>query len=109
MNVGVFSTKRFERPFLERANQSQGHTLTFFEAALNHRTAALAWLNDVQHAVMSFKVAVSMQNKYVDAHRFLAAAYRHLGDCDSANRHQTIADQLGVAGGPADGPLGPIQ
>ncbi len=42
MKVAVFSTKSFDKEFLEAANQRYGHQLTFFEPHLNTRTAPLA-------------------------------------------------------------------
>jgi len=42
MNVCIFSTKRFERPLFEEANQRHGHELSFHESSLNEKTAALA-------------------------------------------------------------------
>jgi D-lactate dehydrogenase len=41
MKVAVFSTKIYEKPFLEAANISHQHTLTFFEAQLDAQTAVL--------------------------------------------------------------------
>ena len=46
MEIAVFSTKSYDRQFLERANQELGgdsrHGLTFLEAPLNQKTVALA-------------------------------------------------------------------
>jgi len=42
MNVCVFSTKGFERPFMERENQRHGHVLKLLDAALDDSTASLA-------------------------------------------------------------------
>ena len=42
MRVAVFSTKSYDRTFLEAANQQYGHTLTFFEPRLTAETAVLA-------------------------------------------------------------------
>ncbi|MBK7403894.1 MAG: 2-hydroxyacid dehydrogenase [Phycisphaerales bacterium] len=42
MRLAVFSAKRFDREFLDRANGSQGHELVYFEAGLNEETAGLA-------------------------------------------------------------------
>ncbi|MEJ7665609.1 MAG: hypothetical protein WKG07_41855 [Hymenobacter sp.] len=41
MNVTVFSTLAFERPFLERANAGR-HQVQFYEEALTDQTVALA-------------------------------------------------------------------
>jgi D-lactate dehydrogenase len=42
MKVTVFSTKSYDRQFLEAANQDKAHALVFIEARLNQHTAALA-------------------------------------------------------------------
>lgn len=42
MKAAVFSTKAYDREFLDRLNQPVRHQLTYFEAALDHNTAGLA-------------------------------------------------------------------
>src|SRR5690625_800315 len=42
MDVSVFSAKPYDREFFERANETHGHTLAFFEAHLSAQTAPLA-------------------------------------------------------------------
>ncbi len=42
MKVAVFSTKSYDRQFLEAANQPHGHTLKFFESRLSEQTTPLA-------------------------------------------------------------------
>lgn len=42
MKVAVFSTKAYDRQFLEAANTNIGHELVFFEPQLNRDTAVLA-------------------------------------------------------------------
>jgi D-lactate dehydrogenase len=42
MRVAVFSTKTYDRRFLESANESHGHRLTFFDARLELQTCGLA-------------------------------------------------------------------
>ena len=42
MKVCVFSTKRFERPFFDKANVQHHHTLSFIESSLDVHTAILA-------------------------------------------------------------------
>ena len=42
MRVAVFSTKGYDRRFLEAANAKFGHALSFFEARLDEQTAVLA-------------------------------------------------------------------
>jgi len=42
MKVAVFSTKRFDKAFLEKHNSSYGHKLVFFEERLTEQNTALA-------------------------------------------------------------------
>ncbi len=42
MRVAIFSTKAFERTFLDRANERHGHELRYLEPSLNASTAPLA-------------------------------------------------------------------
>ncbi len=42
MKVAVFSTKSYDRTFLEAANADYGHELIFFEPHLNYETSVLA-------------------------------------------------------------------
>jgi D-lactate dehydrogenase len=43
MKVAVFSTKSYDRQFLEAANANHGHELVFFEPQLNRDTAVLGF------------------------------------------------------------------
>jgi D-lactate dehydrogenase len=42
MRVAIFSTKSYDRVFLEAANAACGHELVFFEPRLTEETTALA-------------------------------------------------------------------
>jgi hypothetical protein len=42
VRVAVFSTKNYDRVFLETANATYGHELVFFEPRLTEATTALA-------------------------------------------------------------------
>lgn len=42
MRVAVFSSKRYDRHYLEMANEAHGHELEFLESRLNEETARLA-------------------------------------------------------------------
>lgn len=42
MRIAVFSTKDYDREFLERANENHRHELQFFETRLTERTASVA-------------------------------------------------------------------
>ena len=46
MKVAVFSTKPYDREYLDRANAGHGHELTFFDAHLGRETAILATGHD---------------------------------------------------------------
>jgi D-lactate dehydrogenase len=42
MDVAVFSAKRYDRDFMDAANTSAGHRITYFDVPLERETAALA-------------------------------------------------------------------
>jgi len=42
MNIAVFSAKRYDREFLDAANASAGHNMTYFDVPLELETASLA-------------------------------------------------------------------
>ncbi len=58
MKIAVFSTKPYDRQFLDAANAAEGHELVYFEAALGPESVALAaghaavciFVNDVANA-----------------------------------------------------------
>lgn len=54
----------------------------------------LVWMKDFPHAIQSLKAAVSMQPGYINAHRYLASIYRHMGDRASARPHREQAERL---------------
>lgn len=64
MKIAVFSTKPYDRRFLENANKAHKHSLTFFEPRLNEHTARLAegfeavcaFVNDELHAFVLEKL-----------------------------------------------------
>ena len=55
---------------------------------------ALAWMNDLEHAVQSFGVVVGMQPGHLDARRFLAAIHRHQGREGPASENEAIVARL---------------
>lgn len=95
MRVAVFSTKRFDREFLSRANEGHGHELVFLEAGLTEETAGLAegfpavcpFVNDVMSAAVLERLAAG-------GTRLLAlrsAGFNHV-DLAAAERHgMTVA------------------
>ncbi len=62
MRIAVFSTKSYDRQYLEAANQTLGHDLTFFESKLNQDTVPLA---------QDFPCVCVFVNDQVDAHVLL--------------------------------------
>ena len=42
MQTAVFSTKSYDRHFLDQANEKFGHTLTYFDVSLKQNTHQLA-------------------------------------------------------------------
>ena len=62
MRIAVFSTKAYDRHYLEAANQTLGHELTFFESKLNQDTVPLA---------QGFPCVCVFVNDQVDAHVLL--------------------------------------
>ena len=63
MKVAVFSTKPYDREFLERANQAFGHELVFFEPRLAKETLPL---------VQGFKAICVFVNDQLDASMLIA-------------------------------------
>jgi tetratricopeptide (TPR) repeat protein len=55
---------------------------------------ALTWKKDFPHAIQSLRAAVSMQPGYLNAYRYLASIYRHLGDRTSARACREQAERL---------------
>ena len=55
---------------------------------------ALTWMKDYDHAIQSFKVALSMQPGLVDAHRYIASIHRLRGDRHSARPHREAAERM---------------
>jgi hypothetical protein len=51
-------------------------------------------MKDYDHAIQSFKVAVSMQPGMIDAHRYIASIYRHLDDRRSARSFRDATERL---------------
>jgi tetratricopeptide (TPR) repeat protein len=105
-----------------RFEEAAEHALTavqlrhFFPEGHYALGVALTWMKDYEHAIASFKVALSMQAGMLDAHRYIASIYRLLGDRPKARPHREAAERLlaaRAAGGPAmvqpmeDPPMGP--
>ncbi len=54
----------------------------------------LVWMKDYPRAIQSLKAAVSMQPGYLNAYRYLASIYRHLGDRTNARANREQAERL---------------
>lgn len=54
----------------------------------------LCWMKDYPHAIQSLKAAISMQPGYLNAYRYLASIYRHLGDRANARANREQAERL---------------
>ena len=54
----------------------------------------LVWMKDFPRAIQSLKAAVSMQPGYLNAYRYLASIYRHLGDRTNARANREQAERL---------------
>lgn len=84
----------------ERYEQAAEHCLDALELQPGAPEAnyllgvALAWLDDLEHAVQSFAVVVSMQPGHLEAHRFLAAIHRREGRAATAAEHEAAAERL---------------
>jgi predicted AlkP superfamily phosphohydrolase/phosphomutase/tetratricopeptide (TPR) repeat protein len=55
---------------------------------------ALTWMKDFEHAIKAFEVALSMQPGLIDAHRYLASIFRHLGRPADAGKHRQASERL---------------
>lgn len=84
----------------ERFEEAAGHALEavslrhFFPAAHYTLGVALTWMKDYDHAIQSFKVALSMQPGLIDAHRYIASIHRLREDRHSARPHRDAAERL---------------
>ncbi len=54
----------------------------------------LIWMKDFPHAIQSLKAAISMQPGYLNAYRYLASVYRHLGDRTNARMNREHVERL---------------
>jgi tetratricopeptide (TPR) repeat protein len=84
----------------ERFEEAAGHCLRaveilhFYPDAHYTLGVALTWMKDYEHAIRSFRVALSMRPGMIDAHRYIASIYRHLDDRRSARPHRDAAERL---------------
>jgi len=42
MKIAIFSTRSYEKPFIEKANMSEGHDISYYEVGLNQSTVGMA-------------------------------------------------------------------
>ncbi|HMP41513.1 MAG TPA: 2-hydroxyacid dehydrogenase, partial [Roseiflexaceae bacterium] len=93
MKIAVFSTKPYDRQFLEEYNRNHHHEITFFEPRLTHETTTLAsgfdavclFVNDVANAAVLHKLAAGGTRMIA----LRSAGYNHV-DLETA-RHLGIA------------------
>lgn len=97
----------------KRFEQAAEHALAavelrhFFPEGHYTLGVALTWMKEYKHAIESFRIALSMQPGMIEAHRFIASIYRHLGDRPKARPHREAAERLlaeNPAGVSAPGP-----
>lgn len=75
MNVAVFSAKRYDREFLDAANASVGHRITYFDVPPERETAALEadlFFRDLSSDIISddvFQRLISFPNVIVTGHQ----------------------------------------
>lgn len=89
MRVAVFSTQRFDREFLDAANQRRGHDLQFLEARLTPQTCVLAegvpavcvFVNDQ----VNEKVLTTLSSAGTRLVALRSAGFNHV-DLDAARR-----------------------
>src|SRR5262245_10933358 len=63
MRVAVFSTKNYDRAFLEAANAAYGHALVFFEPRLTEETTALAAQSPAVCVFVNEQLSATVLNK----------------------------------------------
>ncbi|WP_027132604.1 2-hydroxyacid dehydrogenase [Geminicoccus roseus] len=90
MNVAVFSSKPYDRRFLEAANREGGHRLTFLETRLSRETVALASGAEVVCPFVNDDLGPAVVEELAGLGvRLLAlrsAGFNHV-DLDAAERH----------------------
>ena len=93
MKIAVFSTKPYDRSYLDVANETLGHELVYFEAKLDHKTVPLAqgfpgvcvFVNDVVDA----HVLLQLQSGGTNLLALRSAGFNHVD--------LKAADQLGFS------------
>lgn len=84
----------------ERFEEAVDHSLRaielvhFFPEAHFTLGLALVGMKDLDHAIKSFNVAVSMQPSHLDAHRWLATLHRHRDDRENAAKHREVGERI---------------
>lgn len=97
MRIAVFSTRRYDRQALERANERHGHELAYFEAQLGPRTATLAtgvravcaFVNDD----LSDPVVEELARQGVRLVLLRSAGFNHV-DLDAMERHRLVVARV---------------
>lgn len=95
MRVAVFSTKPYDREFLERSNAAHGHELTFLEPRLTVETAPLAAGFDAVCAFVNDDLGAGVLSALADLSvRLVAlrsAGFNHVDLHVAAQRELTVA------------------
>ncbi len=92
MNIAVFSTKGYDRRFLETANQSHGHAIDYFEPRLTAQTMPLAEGYDVVCAfVNDHLTAEVLRHLAENGTKMIALRSAGFNNVDLA-----VADELGL-------------
>lgn len=90
MRVAVFSTKPYDRRFLESANESHGHILDFFDARLSTQTCGLAAGHDVVcvfvNDVLSSEVLAELAGSGIKLIALRCAGFNNV-DLEATTRH----------------------
>lgn len=73
MKIAVFSTKRYDRNYLNTANAESGHRITYFEEPLDRETASLARSYDAVCVFVNDKVDADVLEKLYEGGTRLVA------------------------------------
>lgn len=92
MRVAVFSTKSYDRTYLNRANLAHGHELIFIEARLTYSTAPLAEMCPAVCAFVNDDLGERVLNRLADAGVCLIA----MRSAGFNNVDLEAADRLGL-------------
>jgi D-lactate dehydrogenase len=91
MRTAVYSTKSYDRAYLERCNATAGHDFTFLETQLNEHTVALAQGHTAVCVFVNDQVTAPILARLADMGITLiatrSAGFNHI-DLDAARKHE---------------------